>query len=53
MTVALYEFLGVLKGFGRVWVTIYIYIAVPNVVRVRHFTVVSSCSAGNMRGGRH
>ena len=40
MSVALYEFLGVRKGFGRVWVTIYIYIAVPKVVRVWHFTVV-------------
>ena len=39
LTVALYEFLGVWKGFGRVWVRIYIYIAVPNVVRVWHFTV--------------
>ena len=37
---ALYEFLGVRKGSEGVWVTIYINIAIPKVVRVWHFTVV-------------
>ena len=46
LTVTLYEFLGGLEGFGRVWVTIYIYIAVPNVVRVWHFTVCHSILIG-------
>ena len=49
MTVALYEFLGVRKGFGRVWVTIYIYIAVPKVVRVWHFTVQGIAQYKNRR----
>ena len=36
LTVVLYEFLGGLVG---VWFRIYIYIAIPKVVRVWHFTV--------------
>ena len=34
------SFIRVSRGFGRVWVTIYIYIAIPNVVRVWQFTVL-------------
>ena len=41
-----YESLGVRKGSEGVWVTIDIFIAIPNVVRVWQFTVYSTVGRG-------